>query len=119
MNKKNNKITQMNFVETPSEQHSKNVFAAVEAELAFNRHSRRNFSTYWFSGALSCLLGALLYFQFINPVQKSTNLEAALSENLIMELAALSPDEVEIVEDLDFMEALDELSPEELEEILL
>jgi hypothetical protein len=61
----------------------------------------------------------VVYFQFINPVQKNTDLDIAMSENLLMELASLSPEEIEIVDDLELIEALDDLSPEELEEILL
>lgn len=113
------KKTDFSFIEKPSAKHTADVFKAVESELALNKTSTKSFGAYWFSGALSCLLGAILYFQFINPVNEITDLEAALSTNLLMELAALSPDEVEIVDDLELMEALDDLSPEELEEILL
>lgn len=108
-----------NFVETPSPEHKKNVFKAVEAELQYNKSRSKNaLGALWFSGALSCLVAAVVYFQFINPVETSTDLEVALSENLFMELASLSPDEVEIVEDLELMDALDSLSPEELREIM-
>lgn len=114
-----NSSSDFNFVEKPSAAHIKNVFKAVEAELHFNKsRAQKPMGALWFSGALSCLVVAVIYFQFINPVQTSTDLDVALSENLLMELAALSPDEVEMVDDLEFMDALDSLSPEELREIM-
>ena len=109
-----------NFEETVSKQHKKNVMNAVQSELAINKQqSSKSFSKLWLSGTLALAFSAVFYFQFLNPVQKSTDLDMAMSENLLMELASLSPEEVEIVEDLDFIEALDSLSPDELEEILL
>lgn len=115
MSNKNKKY----FIEEPSKKHRGNVFKAAEAELLLNKKQTHGFGVYWFSGALTCMIAAVVYFQVLNPVQKHTDLEAALSNNLLMELAALSPDEVEIVDDLEFMEALDSLSPEELKEIML
>ena len=94
----------------------------MQSELDYNkqRHSKPLISLKnWLSVPLALAFSAVLYFQVINPVHKSVNFEAALSDNLLLELATLSPEEVEIVEDLDFIEALDKLSPEELEEVLL
>ncbi|MGH1468059.1 MAG: hypothetical protein ACRBBP_04145 [Bdellovibrionales bacterium] len=110
---------QKHFIEEPSKKHRDNVFKAVEAELLLNKKQTKSFGLYWLSGALTCVIAVVVYFQALNPVQKHTDLEAALANNLLMELAALSPDEVEIVDDLEFMDALDSLSPEELEEIML
>jgi hypothetical protein len=108
------------FEEPVSKAHKDSVLNAVQAELAINRKSKTSsFSKSWLSLPLAVAFSAVVYFQFVNPVNKSTDLETAMSENLLMELAALSPEEIAIVEDLEFMDALDKLSPEELEEVLL
>lgn len=108
-----------NFEENVTKAYKDKVFAAVKPELQKNKaHSP---SPYWlWTGSIGTLLVAFfIYFQVLNPVQKHSDLEAALSDNLMMEIAALSAEEVEIVEDLEFMKALDQLSEEELQEIML
>ena len=114
---KNDKFS---FEEPVSKDHKQNVLNAVQVELELNKKSgSKSFAKSWWSLPLAVTFSAVVYFQFVSPVNKTLDFETAMSENLIMELAALSPDEVEIVEDLEFMEALDKLSPEELEEVLL
>jgi len=108
------------FEEPVSKNHRDSVLNAVQVELELNKKSQSSgFSKSWWSLPLAVAFSAVVYFQFINPVNKSTDFETAMSENLLMELAALSPEEVAIVEDLELMDALDKLSPEELEEVLL
>lgn len=114
------KKNQFSFEEPVSKNHRESVLNAVQSELVLNRKSKAShFSKSWFSIPLAIAFSALVYFQFVNPINKTSDFETAMSENLLMELAALSPDEVALVEDLEFMEALDKLSPEELEEVLL
>jgi len=119
MDKKMRKV-RFSFEEPVSKAHRDKVLNAVQGELNFNkRYKSSSFSKSWLSLPLAIAFSAVVYFQFLNPVTKATNFETAMSENLLMELAALSPEEVEIVKDLEFMDALDKLSPEELEEIML
>jgi hypothetical protein len=114
------KENRFSFEEPVSKTHRQNVLNAVQAELDMNKKSSApSFSKSWLSLPLAVAFSAVVYFQFVNPINKSSDFETAMTENLLMELAALSPEEVEIVEDLEFMEALDQLSPEELEEVLL
>ena len=114
------KKDRFSFEEPVSKTHRQNVLNAVQAELEINRKSSTvGFSKSWLSLPLAVAFSAVVYFQFVNPVNKTSDFETAMSENLLMELAALSPEEVEIVDDLEFIEALDSLSPEELEEVLL
>lgn len=118
--KKKTKNNQFSFEEPVSKTHRDNVLNAVQAELELNRKSNSaGFSKSWLSLPLAVAFSAVVYFQFVNPVNKSSDFETAMSQNLLMELAALSPEEIAIVEDLEFMDALDKLSPEELEEVML
>ena len=108
------------FQEKPSKEHKNQVFNAVKGELLENkkRHKKSSFSflanpaSYGFVA----FFGLFLYFQYFNPLYTPSG---QMDSNLIMELAALSPQEREVVEDLDFIEALDKLSDDELKEITL
>ncbi len=102
------------FEESPSKKHKADVFAAVAAELEANK--KQSFQGSWLTkvapafGALA--LAAVVFYQATRQHVFDHN------TNAVLELAALSPDELEIIEDLDFIEAIEELSPEELEEIM-
>lgn len=108
------------FHEKPSKEHKNQVFNAVKGELLENqkRHKKPSFSfiTNPASYGFVAIFGLFLYFQFYNPLYTPSG---QMDSNLIMELASLSPQELEVVEDLDFVEALDKLSDEELKEITL
>lgn len=103
------------FEESPSEKHKVNVFNAVALELEKNKKASTA-SVSWmarFSPAFGALaLAAVIFYQ---ATQQNTFDD---NSNAVLELAALSPDELEIIEDLDFIEAIEDLSPEELEEIM-
>lgn len=109
-----------NFEEKVSPEYKTKVLRAVQTDLTYNKHRAGSpLGRLVLGGFGTAFLATLIYFQFLNPVKQSSSLDVALNENLVMELAQLSPEEVEIVGDLDFMDALDKLSPEELEEIML
>lgn len=107
------------FHETPSKKHKEDVFNAVRSELKKNKeaHSPALSWLSWQSAGLAAFASLFLYFQFINPIYRPN--EFALDSNLVTELASLSPQEREVVEELDFIEALDQLSDKELKEITL
>lgn len=108
------------FKENPSEEHKNQVLKAVKVELLENkkRYKKSSFSfiTNPASFGFVAFLGLFMYFQFFNPLYTPSD---QIDSNLIMELAALSPQEREVVENLDFIEALDKLSEDELKEITL
>lgn len=108
------------FHEVPSKKHKDAVFKAVQSELKKNKkaHSPPALSWLsWQSAGLAAFASLFLYFQFINPIYQPNKF--ALDSNLVTELASLSPQEREVVEELDFIEALDQLSDEDLKEITL
>jgi len=107
------------FHEVPSQKHKNAVFNAVQVELQKNKkaHSPALSWFSWQSAGLAGFASLFLYFQFINPVYQPNKF--ALDSNLVTELASLSPQEREVVEELDFIEALDQLSDEDLKEITL
>jgi len=114
------KKNQFSFEEPVSKTHKSNVLRAAQVELDLNKKSSVGFfAKPWLSLTCAAAFAAVVYFQVVAPVNKTSDFETAMSENLLMELAALSPEEVQVVEDLEFIEALDKLSPEELEEVLL
>jgi hypothetical protein len=107
------------FHEVPSKKHKEAVFKAVQSELIKNKKASEPALPWlsWQSAGLAAFASLFLYFQFINPIYKPN--EFALDSNLVTELASLSPQEREVVEELDFIEALDQLSEEDLKEITL
>lgn len=104
------------FEEAPSKEHRAQIFNAVQKELELNKSKSKASSWAPWSIGLSFVFVGFIYFQFLSPVHQNTT---DLEQNLIMELAALSPDEIEIIEDLDFIEALDEMSDKDIREITL
>jgi len=103
------------FEEPLSKKHKNDVFNAVALELERNKKSSVASASWMtrFAPAFGALaLAAVIFYQ---ATQQNTFDD---NSNAILELAALSPDELEIIEDLDFIEAIEELSPEELEEIM-
>ena len=107
------------FHEAPTKKHKEDVFKAVKVELKNNKKAYSPAISWlsWQSAGLAGFASLFLYFQFINPVYQPNKF--ALDSNLVTELASLSPQEREIVEELDFIEALDQLSDEDLKEITL
>jgi len=108
------------FHEKPSKKHKDAVFRAVQEELLNNKKASESSALGWLSwqsAGLAAFASLFMYFQFINPIY--TPNELSLDSNLITELATLSPREREIVDELDFIEALDKLSEEDLQEITL
>ena len=96
------------FEEKPSEEHKDQVLRAVRSELNENKRlsKKRTFSfiTSPASYGFVAFFGLFLYFQYFNPLYTPSG---QMDSNLIIELAALSPLEREVVEDLDFLECLD------------
>lgn len=108
------------FHEQPSQKHKDAVFKAVQSELKKNKEAHATSTLSWLSwqsAGFAAFASLFLYFQFINPIYKPNKF--ALDSNLVTELASLSPQEREVVEELDFIEALDQLSDEDLKEITL
>lgn len=105
------------FLNEPlSKEFKERVFNSVSSELEANKKYSK--STHFkfgqlFAPALGCLaLAGIIFYKVY------FGLGVPHQSNSIMDLAALTPEEIQVIDDLDFIEALDELSPEELEELL-
>jgi|GEM_PF-3861581 len=104
------------FYETPTDSHKKAVMNAVRSELQKNKDSvpSRYALFSWQTAAVTAFASLFVYFQLNKPLQIDE-----MNSNLITELASLKPLEREVIEELEFVEFLDQMSEQEIKEITL